>query len=252
MPTTAVTITSSAELYKTTASTTSTTSQKGPVSTTLAGGTKEGSRGPKPPPPVSTTKIPPVTSFFPLPERFCEPTEARGISWPQTQRGMMVERPCPKGTRGIAFKNISWFQADISKALCHSLMVIFHKSQPVIQFFLLLGECCIYRQWSGSNLQTAFECRFRITLHVCFENPGQILGLYLRTVMKYTYSCLSHYELPFGWAPGKIKGFLFVCRNRLVLFTWLFYCCLSSTLFPYVFVNYCQLLILVAFRIQHC
>uniref|UniRef100_A0A8C3M2Z2 Adhesion G protein-coupled receptor L2 n=1 Tax=Chrysolophus pictus TaxID=9089 RepID=A0A8C3M2Z2_CHRPC len=102
VPTTAVTITSSAELYKTTASTTSTTSQKGPISTTLAGGTKEGSRGPKPPPPISTTKIPPVTSFFPLPERFCEPTEARGISWPQTQRGMMVERPCPKGTRGTA------------------------------------------------------------------------------------------------------------------------------------------------------
>ncbi|XP_051480309.1 adhesion G protein-coupled receptor L2 isoform X12 [Apus apus] len=102
VPTTAVTITSSAELYKTTASTTSTTSQKGPISTTLAGGTKEGSRGPKPPPAISTTKIPPVTSFFPLPERFCEPTEARGISWPQTQRGMMVERPCPKGTRGTA------------------------------------------------------------------------------------------------------------------------------------------------------
>ncbi|KAM9009026.1 adhesion G protein-coupled receptor L2 isoform 13-T14 [Ara ararauna] len=102
VPTTAVTITSSAELYKTTVSTTSTTSQKGSISTTLAGGTKEGSRGPKPPPPISTTKIPPVTSFFPLPERFCEPTEARGISWPQTQRGMMVERPCPKGTRGTA------------------------------------------------------------------------------------------------------------------------------------------------------
>ncbi|XP_032551812.1 adhesion G protein-coupled receptor L2 isoform X15 [Chiroxiphia lanceolata] len=102
VPTTAVTITSSAELYKTTVSTTSTTSQKGPISTTLAGGTKEGSKGPRPPPPVSTTKIPPVTSFFPLPERFCEPTEARGISWPQTQRGMMVERPCPKGTRGTA------------------------------------------------------------------------------------------------------------------------------------------------------
>ncbi|XP_019344618.1 adhesion G protein-coupled receptor L2 isoform X5 [Alligator mississippiensis] len=102
VPTTAVTITSSAELYKTTVSTTSTTSQKGPTSTTLSGGTKEGSRGPKPPPAVSTTKIPPVTSFFPLPERFCESAEARGISWPQTQRGMMVERPCPKGTRGTA------------------------------------------------------------------------------------------------------------------------------------------------------
>ncbi|XP_066482693.1 adhesion G protein-coupled receptor L2 isoform X1 [Tiliqua scincoides] len=102
VPTTAETITPSTELYKTTVSTTSTTPQKIPISTTLAGGTKEGSKGPKPPPAVSTTKIPPVTSFFPLPERFCEPYVARGISWPQTQRGIMVERPCPKGTRGTA------------------------------------------------------------------------------------------------------------------------------------------------------
>ncbi|XP_063154244.1 adhesion G protein-coupled receptor L2 isoform X3 [Candoia aspera] len=102
VPTTAETITPSTELYKTTVSTTSTTPHKVPVSTTMAGGTKEDSRGPKPPPAVSTTKIPPVTSFFPLPERFCEPDVARGISWPQTQRGIMVERPCPKGTRGTA------------------------------------------------------------------------------------------------------------------------------------------------------
>ncbi|XP_027729741.1 adhesion G protein-coupled receptor L2 isoform X4 [Vombatus ursinus] len=102
VPTTAVTVTSSAELFKTTVSTTSTPSQKGPMSTTLAGGTKEGNRGTKPPPAVSTTKIPPVTSIFPPPERFCEALEARGIWWPQTQRGMMVERPCPKGTRGTA------------------------------------------------------------------------------------------------------------------------------------------------------
>ncbi|KAM6168407.1 adhesion G protein-coupled receptor L2 isoform 13-T13 [Erethizon dorsatum] len=38
----------------------------------------------------------------PAQERFCEALEARGIKWPQTQRGMMVERPCPKGTRGTA------------------------------------------------------------------------------------------------------------------------------------------------------
>ncbi|XP_072504944.1 adhesion G protein-coupled receptor L2 isoform X7 [Notamacropus eugenii] len=38
----------------------------------------------------------------PAQERFCEALEARGIWWPQTQRGMMVERPCPKGTRGTA------------------------------------------------------------------------------------------------------------------------------------------------------
>lgn len=29
-------------------------------------------------------------------------------------------------------------------------------------------------------------------------NPGQILGHCLRTVVKYAYSCLSHYELPSG------------------------------------------------------
>ncbi|XP_055470372.1 adhesion G protein-coupled receptor L2 isoform X8 [Psammomys obesus] len=101
VPTTAVTITSSAELFKTTVSTTSSTSQRGPVSTTVAG-PQEGSRGTKPPPAVSTTKIPPVTNIFPLPERFCEALDKRGIKWPQTQRGMMVERPCPKGTRGTA------------------------------------------------------------------------------------------------------------------------------------------------------
>ncbi|XP_060088091.1 adhesion G protein-coupled receptor L2 isoform X20 [Heteronotia binoei] len=99
VPTTVETVTPSTELYKTTVSTTSTTPQKVSVSTALATGT---SKGPKPPPAVSTTKIPPVTSFFPLPERFCEPDVARGISWPQTQRGIMVERPCPKGTRGTA------------------------------------------------------------------------------------------------------------------------------------------------------
>ncbi|XP_042317291.1 adhesion G protein-coupled receptor L2 isoform X14 [Sceloporus undulatus] len=101
VPTTAETITPSTEVYRTTVSTTSTTPQKVPISTTLAT-TREDSRGPKPPPAISTTKIPPVTSFFPLPERFCEPDVARGINWPQTQRGIVVERPCPKGTRGTA------------------------------------------------------------------------------------------------------------------------------------------------------
>ncbi|XP_055470376.1 adhesion G protein-coupled receptor L2 isoform X12 [Psammomys obesus] len=38
----------------------------------------------------------------PAQERFCEALDKRGIKWPQTQRGMMVERPCPKGTRGTA------------------------------------------------------------------------------------------------------------------------------------------------------
>ncbi|XP_056598521.1 adhesion G protein-coupled receptor L2-like isoform X3 [Triplophysa dalaica] len=45
---------------------------------------------------------PTAVSLPPSSKRFCESTERRGISWPQTQRGSTVERPCPKGTRGIA------------------------------------------------------------------------------------------------------------------------------------------------------
>lgn len=226
-------------------STTSTTSQKGPISTTLAGGTKEGSRGPRPPPPISTTKIPPVTSFFPLPERFCEPTEARGISWPQTQRGMMVERPCPKGTRGIAFKNTSWSQADISKAMCCSLTVncLFNFKLPVTRLFCYLenavstgnGQVLICKRHLSVTAELPCAC--------AFENPGQILGFCLRTVVKYAYSCLSHYDLSSGWAPGKIKGFLFVCRKRLVLFTDFFIavCNLHYFLtFLLIIVSYCH------------
>ncbi|KAK0143788.1 Adhesion G protein-coupled receptor L2 [Merluccius polli] len=63
---------------------------------------------PAPPPPAAaapaapqTTSPPPLESY-PLPERFCDATERRDIVWPQTQRGMLVERPCPKGTRGTA------------------------------------------------------------------------------------------------------------------------------------------------------
>uniref|UniRef100_A0A8C2E1Z1 Adhesion G protein-coupled receptor L2a n=1 Tax=Cyprinus carpio TaxID=7962 RepID=A0A8C2E1Z1_CYPCA len=40
--------------------------------------------------------------FGPPDPRFCESVELRDILWPQTQRGMLVERPCPKGTRGTA------------------------------------------------------------------------------------------------------------------------------------------------------
>ncbi|XP_043072934.1 adhesion G protein-coupled receptor L2-like isoform X6 [Puntigrus tetrazona] len=51
---------------------------------------------PGPPPDPSAVSPPPSS------RRFCDGTERRGISWPQTHRGATVERPCPKGTRGIA------------------------------------------------------------------------------------------------------------------------------------------------------
>ncbi|XP_067218567.1 adhesion G protein-coupled receptor L2-like isoform X1 [Chanodichthys erythropterus] len=51
-----------------------------------------------PDPPADPTAV----SLPPSSKRFCDRTERRGISWPQAHRGVTVERPCPKGTRGIA------------------------------------------------------------------------------------------------------------------------------------------------------
>ncbi|TDH08645.1 hypothetical protein EPR50_G00099650 [Perca flavescens] len=88
---------------KSTTTTTTTTVHWGVANTTTTTGLKEGSRGtPKPPPVIPQTTSPPPLESFPLPERFCAATENRDITWPQTQRGMLVERPCPKGTRGTA------------------------------------------------------------------------------------------------------------------------------------------------------
>ncbi|XP_013119623.1 adhesion G protein-coupled receptor L2 isoform X22 [Oreochromis niloticus] len=88
---------------KTTTTTTTTTVHWGVDNNTTTTGYKERSRGtPRPRPVIPQTTSPPPLESFPLPERFCKATEKRDIMWPQTQRGMLVERPCPKGTRGTA------------------------------------------------------------------------------------------------------------------------------------------------------
>uniref|UniRef100_A0A7N8XR33 Adhesion G protein-coupled receptor L2a n=1 Tax=Mastacembelus armatus TaxID=205130 RepID=A0A7N8XR33_9TELE len=88
---------------RTTTTTTTTTAHRGVANATTTTGLKEGSRrAPKPPLVIPQTTSPPTLESYPLPKRFCEATEKRDISWPQTQRGMLVERPCPKGTRGTA------------------------------------------------------------------------------------------------------------------------------------------------------
>ncbi|XP_019735869.1 adhesion G protein-coupled receptor L2 isoform X16 [Hippocampus comes] len=89
---------------RTTTATTTTTVHRGVANnTTTTTGPKEGGKGAaRPPPMILQTTSPPPLESFPLPERFCEATERRDIMWPQTQRGMLVERPCPKGTRGTA------------------------------------------------------------------------------------------------------------------------------------------------------
>ncbi|XP_035031973.1 adhesion G protein-coupled receptor L2 isoform X20 [Hippoglossus stenolepis] len=96
-------VTAAPQPQRTTTTTTTTTAHRGVANTSTTTGLKEGSRGaPKPPPVIPQTTSPPPLESFPLPERFCEATEKRDIMWPQTQRGMVVERPCPKGTRGTA------------------------------------------------------------------------------------------------------------------------------------------------------
>lgn len=94
--------TTSPQPQRTTLTTTTTTAAHGGgTNTTSTTGQKEGSRGaPRAPPVVPKTTPPPPLESFPLPERFCKATEERDIMWPQTPRGMLVERPCPKGTRG--------------------------------------------------------------------------------------------------------------------------------------------------------
>uniref|UniRef100_A0AAX7W7G4 Adhesion G protein-coupled receptor L2a n=1 Tax=Astatotilapia calliptera TaxID=8154 RepID=A0AAX7W7G4_ASTCA len=88
---------------KTTTTTTTTTVHWGVDNNTTTTGYKERSRGaPRPRPVIPQTPSPPPLESFPLPERFCKAIEKRDIMWPQTQRGMLVERPCPKGTRGTA------------------------------------------------------------------------------------------------------------------------------------------------------
>ncbi|XP_031612060.1 adhesion G protein-coupled receptor L2 isoform X6 [Oreochromis aureus] len=88
---------------KTTTTTTTTTVHWGVDNNTTTTGYKERSKGaPRPRPVIPQTTSPPPLESFPLPERFCKATEKRDIMWPQTQRGMLVERPCPKGTRGTA------------------------------------------------------------------------------------------------------------------------------------------------------
>ncbi|XP_030257957.1 adhesion G protein-coupled receptor L2b.1 isoform X3 [Sparus aurata] len=95
----------SPSMPKTTSAVTTTTAStaKGQGDTVTVGGADpregrdpfEDSRNP-------STAEPTVPELPPTPRRFCEATRRRAIDWPQTHTGSTVERPCPKGTRGIA------------------------------------------------------------------------------------------------------------------------------------------------------
>ncbi|XP_019900810.2 adhesion G protein-coupled receptor L2 isoform X1 [Esox lucius] len=95
----------SSVLPETTTLFTSTTSTvKGPVNTTAPADPRDGRERDQGNPAEEPrgTDDPAAPEIPPTPRRFCEGTMRRGIAWPQTHTGATVERPCPKGTRGIA------------------------------------------------------------------------------------------------------------------------------------------------------
>ncbi|XP_033993673.1 adhesion G protein-coupled receptor L2-like isoform X5 [Trematomus bernacchii] len=83
-------------------STTAASTMKGQGDTTVAGADPRDGRDPFEENSGSSTAEPTVPELPPTPRRFCEDTRRRAIDWPQTHTGSTVERPCPKGTRGIA------------------------------------------------------------------------------------------------------------------------------------------------------
>ncbi|KAK7889438.1 hypothetical protein WMY93_024998 [Mugilogobius chulae] len=94
VPTLSETVTSAPLPLRTTTTTTTSTVHRVAGNTTVTTVLKGGNRGAAKQPPQTTS--PPTTQSLPLPVRFCEATEKREIMWPQTQRGMLVERPCPR------------------------------------------------------------------------------------------------------------------------------------------------------------
>ncbi|XP_034090576.1 adhesion G protein-coupled receptor L2-like isoform X7 [Gymnodraco acuticeps] len=83
-------------------STTAASTMKGQGDTTVAGADPRDGRDPFEDKSGSSTAEPTVAELPPTPRRFCEDTRRRAIDWPQTHTGSTVERPCPKGTKGIA------------------------------------------------------------------------------------------------------------------------------------------------------
>ncbi|XP_031721061.1 adhesion G protein-coupled receptor L2b.1 isoform X5 [Anarrhichthys ocellatus] len=82
--------------------TTAVSTVKGQGDTTAAGADPRDGRDPYEENRGSGTAEPTVPELPPTPRRICEATRRRTIDWPQTHTGSTVERPCPKGTRGIA------------------------------------------------------------------------------------------------------------------------------------------------------
>ncbi|XP_017281483.1 adhesion G protein-coupled receptor L2 isoform X7 [Kryptolebias marmoratus] len=97
-----VSVSSSISRSTTVFTTTTVPTMRGHGETTIAGADPREGRNPFEDSHSSVTAEPTVPDLPPTPRRFCEATRRRAIDWPQTHTGTTVDRPCPKGTRGIA------------------------------------------------------------------------------------------------------------------------------------------------------
>ncbi len=121
---------------------TPTTAQpRGQVTTVITTGTRAVNKTPKSPAALPQTTTPPSLESFPPPERFCESVELRDILWPQTQRGMLVERPCPKGTRGGCMYLLKCNTWQFFHSGLFELLSVTHK---LICIWPLGEEKCVY------------------------------------------------------------------------------------------------------------
>ncbi|XP_051989781.1 adhesion G protein-coupled receptor L2-like isoform X1 [Xyrauchen texanus] len=104
VPTISDDVTSTVQMRRTTPpvmTTTTTTVHRPPMNIPTTSNPKQG-RGASDKAVEHSETAEPTAVSQPSSKRFCDDTDRRGISWPQTHRGATVERPCPKGTRGIA------------------------------------------------------------------------------------------------------------------------------------------------------
>lgn len=110
----------SSAMPKTTTITTTTavSTVKGRGDTTVAGADPRDGRDPFEDSRGSSTAEPTIPELPPTPRRFCEATRRRAIDWPQTHTGTTVERPCPKGTRGISTTFLETWKLNILSTVC--------------------------------------------------------------------------------------------------------------------------------------
>ncbi|XP_063075605.1 adhesion G protein-coupled receptor L2-like isoform X2 [Engraulis encrasicolus] len=153
-PTVIDNVTPTAPLRTTTTTTLFSTTLRAPVNATFPADPREDNKGLDRPVEPLGTLGPAAAGTTPSSRRFCEGTFRRGIGWPQTHRGVNVERPCPKGTKGIASYLCSattgaWNPRgpDLSNCTSHWVTQVAQKIRSGENAANLANELAHHTQW---------------------------------------------------------------------------------------------------------